>query len=132
MNTTATNNGGWETSNMRSYVGGTIVSLIPSNVHIVPVTKYSAGSVATTDYVWIPSHRELFSNTSYESTGAVYSNKFTTYDARKKMSQGSVTAYALRTADTGGTDSFVMVAVTGGVTTRRANMWVPFAIGFCT
>lgn len=60
------NVGGWEKSELRSYMNATIFALIPENVrnHIQTVTKIHMGgsqSIAqtTTDKVWIPSHTEI-------------------------------------------------------------------------
>lgn len=76
--------GGWATSEMRSWLNETVFPLLPADVRpaIKEVRKYSSscesssivkdGSV-TADKLWIPSHHELNLGTEYETQGATYS-----------------------------------------------------------
>jgi len=104
-------NGGWEHSEMRTYLEDTILPLVPSYVSsaIVPVTKYSDYIVpgetgithdqTTTDKLWIPSAREVFGGTSYEQTGTVYTGVFKDAASRIKYDQsGSANYWWLRSA----------------------------------
>ena len=104
-------NGGWEYSEMRTYLSGTVLALLPSELQsaIKSVTKYSdyivPGESAVThdqetqDKLWIPSAREVFGGTSYEQTGPVYSGLFSSSDTRIKYSQsGSAYYWWLRSA----------------------------------
>jgi hypothetical protein len=77
-------NGGWEYSDMRSWLSSTVLPLLPSEVQagIKEVRKYSdyivpgESSVThdqeTADKLWIPSAREVRGGTSYEQTGPAY------------------------------------------------------------
>lgn len=101
--------GGWENSDLRSYLNSTIKALIPSAVRsgIVPVTKvqsiYTNGALVkngqtTTDELWVPSEHEMVStSTTYESTGATYT-KFSTSADRLKKKNGTGYIYHLRSA----------------------------------
>lgn len=134
--------GGWEKSEMRTYLTETIKPLIPEEVRnaIVPVTKYSrnyntAGSsvnnVATTDDVWIPSYREIFGGTSYETQGVIYSEKFTDATSRIKQKVGGSAAYWwLRSANSA--SDFRRVSSSGGNSNISANNSSGVAFGFCT
>ena len=104
MNASNTTEGGWEASEMRTYLKETIKPLIPENVRnaIKPVTKYSrifrSGSavndVASTEDVWIPSRHEMFDGTTeyYETKGPRYSEIFPDNASRKKMKAGASSA----------------------------------------
>ena len=95
--------GGWEKSEMRSYLTETILPLIPSNVaeRINAVKKISnaydvnetAFQQTTYDKLWIPGHREIFNSTSYDQTGPVYSAIYKDADSRKKAKVGGSAYY---------------------------------------
>lgn len=105
-------NGGWEYSEMRTYLSGTVLPLLPSELQsaIKAVTKYSGNIVpgestvtkdgcVTQDKLWIPSHREVFGESTYEENGPVYSGLFPDQNSRVKYSQsGSVDYWWLRSA----------------------------------
>ena len=114
--------GGWEKSEMRSYLSDTILPLIPSNVaeRINAVKKISnaydvdetAFQQTTYDKLWIPGHREIFNSTSYDKTGPVYSAIYKNADSRKKAKvEGSAVSWWLRSA--GGATSFRVVGSSG-------------------
>lgn len=110
MNSTSTTEGGWTASGMRTYLKNTVKPLIPSNVRsaIKDVTKYSSHyensavvkDVTSTDDVWIPSHREIFNKTTYETLAPAYSSMFVDANSRKKFKAGtsSVIQWWLRSA----------------------------------
>ena len=102
--------GGWEKSELRTYLRETIMPLIPETVRnaIKPVTKYSniyntsgnaENNVASTETVWIPSVREV-GWTYRETSGPVYSLAFTDNASRvkKNVSTGSAAWWWLRSA----------------------------------
>lgn len=104
-------NGGWEHSEMRTYLNDTILPLFPSDLQpaIKSVTKYSdyivPGESAIThdqetqDKLWIPSAREVSGGSSYEQTGPVYSGLFPDNSSRIKYNQsGSTRLWWLRSA----------------------------------
>lgn len=142
MNATDTTEGGWEASEMRTYLKETIKPLIPENVRnaIKPVTKYSrifrSGSavndVASTEDVWIPSRHEMFSGTAeyYETKGPRYSEIFPDNASRAKKKVGaSSTSWWLRSAYSNG--SFSCVGGGGGSSTNIASTVGGLALGFC-
>ena len=133
--------GGWEKSEMRTYLKNTVKPLIPQAVRsgIKEVTKYSqiynsAGSsvnnVSTTDDVWIPSGREVFGNT--ETSGPVYTDLFADANSCKKSQVGATSAswWWLRSAS--GNNSFFGVGSNGGYDASIANYSGGVALGFCT
>lgn len=139
--------GGWEKSEMRTYLTETIKPLIPEEVRnaIVPVTKYSmicntdgslVNNVATTDDVWIPSYREIFGETTYETYGVTYSEKFPDTDSRiKQIVGGSAFYWWLRTPQKASYDTsryFLSVNISGGVKEWVSSSNVCVALGFCT
>ena len=133
--------GGWEKSEMRTYLKETIKPLIPETVRnaIVPVTKVSnayqasdetAFQQTTVDDVWIPGHREVFNSTNYDKTGAVYSDKFKDASSRIKKHNGSAYFWWLRSAYY--TSNFRGVYDYGGDSSNRAYDAYGVALGFCT
>ena len=144
MNASVTSANGWADTEMRSYLRDTLYPTIESTVRsaIKEVTKTyrvkspSDTTASVTDTVWIPSHKEIgFTNTSYiESTGVVYSSKFTDNASRvKKEGQygfGSRDGWWLRSAvSTGG---FSCVNGSGDEDTGAATNQRGLVLGFCT
>lgn len=129
--------GGWEKSEMRSYLIDTIKPLIPSSVSsaIKSVTKTqpalstsgSSFTQTTTDDVWIPSYSEMFTSSSlyfplFQNTAA----------NRIKKTSGSTSAsnWWLRSAyEIGG---FYGVGDGGGGYGGAAGISDGIALGFCT
>ena len=134
--------GGWEKSEMRTYLKNTVKPLIPENVRnaIRDVTKYSnifdtSGTKVlnsvTTDDVWIPSNQEIFGGTSYETLGHVYSDVFTDANSRKKFKVGASNAadWWLRSARNG--NDFRIVNSIGDGNYSSAHYTRGVALGFC-
>ena len=134
--------GGWEKTEMRTYVQNDIKALIPEDVIalIKTVTKQSVGyntagtktQYETTDDIWIPSYREVFGGTSYETTGAVYSGLFKDSASRikKKYNASSANTWWLRSASNG--TSFRYVLTDGSSGSNNAYYTYGVALGFCT
>ena len=133
--------GGWEHSEMRTYLADTIKPLIPSNVSaaIKAVSKNtnsrdtsgnSVANVVTTDELWIPSHREVFNSSSYDTVGPAYSDIFTDATSRikKKPSATSASSWWLRSAGSGA--NFRCVYSAGGGNGSNANNTNGVALGF--
>lgn len=138
---TAYTAGGWLHSDMREYLKNTIKPLIPAEVRngIVEVTKvqsiYTNGAKVingqtTVDDVWIPSNHEVGLGTSYETTGAVYSSKFTDANSRIKKRSGSAGRWWLRSANNA--SSFGNVNSSGRDGNYYAVSTYGVALGFCT
>lgn len=137
MNSINRTTGGWESTAMRTYLKNTIKPLIPAAVAagIKEVTKYSKSvdpannNATTTDDVWIPSSREIFGDTSYESSGPVYTDLFDSWSARVKNLNGSVYIWWLRSAYS--TSNFLRVDYNGNEDSNIANRTYGVALGFC-
>lgn len=134
--------GGWEESEMRSWLKSTIKPLIPSEVRsrIIEVTKATyiynpdetiTRNSTTIDDVWIPSNREVFGDMSKESEGNYYSGVFNSAAMRKKKraNASNTVIWVLRTA--ADTNFFVAVSASGNATSSQASGEMPFTFGFC-
>ena len=140
MNASDTTEGGWEASEMRTYLKETIKPLIPENVRnaIKPVTKYSkifrsgsaVNNVASTEDVWIPSTREIFGGTSYETEGPAYADIFPDKTSRVKKKAGASSAswWWLRSAN--GSNYFYSVSSSGYYGNNYASVVGALALGF--
>lgn len=135
--------GGWEKSEMRTYLNDTIMPLIPTDVQamIKPVTKYSdsydttgaaVDSAVTTDSVWIPSYREIYGGTGNETIGAVYTGHFinNTTCIKYKVGSSSASGWWLRSARN--TINFYSTTSGGGYSYTPARNSSDIALGFCT
>jgi len=135
--------GGWKYSEMRTYLNDTVLALLPSELQsaVKSVTKYSGNIVSgestvtkdgcvTQDKLWIPSHREVFGESTYEENGPVYSGLFPNQNSRIKYNQsGSVGGWWLRSANTtGGFRCVYGTGIAGSYNSDGANGVV---IGFC-
>ena len=132
--------GGWEYSDMRAWLKSDVKPLLPEVVRnaIVPVTKVSCtyttelikDGQTTTDDVWIPGGREIFNNTNYETTGAVYNTRFASNPDRIKYnSAGSASYWWLRSAIS--VNNFRCVHSSGSEYGNGANNQNGVALGFC-
>lgn len=136
-------NGGWEYSEMRTYLNDTVLPLLPSQLQtaIKSVTKYSGNIVpgestvtkdgcVTQDKLWIPSHREVFGESTYEETGPIYSDLFPSQSSCVKYSQtGSTDYWWLRSAYS--VSSFRSVHSNGTAFTGTALTARGVVLGFC-
>ena len=142
MNSTATTEGGWETSGLRTYLNSTIKPMLPENIRngIQSVKKYSStyengGLVkdgqTTNDDLWIPNYKELYSSSNwYETQGASYSTVFTDNITRKKQVAGDFGIYWLRTSSS--SKKFGVVNAEGSYSEYSAHLTRCIALGFCT
>ena len=102
MNSEDTNEGGWEASELRAWLRGTVLPLMPEEVrtNIREVTKYSYSykeqkGVASKDTIWIPSVREVFpaghndwTDKGREKEGVSYADVFSNNEVRKRSREG--------------------------------------------
>jgi len=134
--------GGWDNTEMRTYLKETIKPLIPEAVrsHIKSVKKYTrtidtsgatVNNVETTEDVWIPSAREIFGGTSYETTGPQYTVVYSDANSRIKynVTGGSAAWWWLRSAS--GNSNFYCVNGKGNNSNNDANGSNGVALGFC-
>lgn len=136
--------GGWEKSEMRTYVQSTIKNLVPSDVlsMVKSVNKTSrnynsAGTavdnVVTADDLWIPSYREVNLGTNYETSGPIYSIVFPDNASRVKHMAGATSADYWWLRSTGSATNFRCVSNVGGSSSSGiANSSYGVALGFCT
>jgi hypothetical protein len=157
MNTTNTNSGGWESSNMRTAIcgtslssySGTFIGVLPAALRaaLKSVTKYTNNTgnsteasavTATTDYIFLLAEYEVFGSTSYaNSNEASYQAQYAYYSAgnsKIKYQHGSTSTAAywwLRSPYASGSGNFVRVYTDGTVSYGGANYSYGFAPGFC-
>ena len=157
MNTTNSNYGGWESSNMRTAICGTslssysdtIIAVVPEALRAVlkSVTKYtdntgnssSASTVtATTDYFFLLSEYEVFGtirygNTNESSKQAQYSY-YSAGNSKVKYNHSATNTaviWRLRSPNPSNSSSFVLVNTDGSDGIGAAAASVGFAPGFC-
>ena len=131
--------GGYDKTEMKSYLTNTILPLVPSDVrnNIVPVTKhqkaYDASGTAfqesTTETLWIPGHKEIFNSTSYDTDGPAYSDVFNDSASRIKKRNGSFYYWWLRSANS--TAGFRSVDSDGSYSSIGASGAGGVCPGFC-
>ena len=159
MNSSGTNSGGWNSSQMRTKIcgtslssySGTIIAVIPAALRAVlkSVTKYTdntangGGSTAsyvtaTTDYFFLLSEFEVFGSISYGNTyeknkQAQYAYYSAGNSKIKYKHNGTSTAadWWLRSADSEYSDYFLNVDTDGEFNSTSANYSIGFAPGFC-
>lgn len=138
--------GGWESSEIRSYMRNTIKPLIPDIVKngLKNVFKYTyqfntsesyVKDIQTIDDVWIPSVRELFVgyNNTHESTGPVYTKFFENSDSLKKGLVTSTDGYSYWLTRTAQSKSDVnSVDNSGSKHSAGAENERGVCLGFCT
>ncbi len=138
--------GGWEKSEMRTYLKETIKPLIPASVanaikfvnktyyHQVPNSD-SSSTIArsmSTDDLWIPSHREISGGSAYENSGVIYSDAFADSDSCIKILCGTTKATAWWLRTTGTTTGFRFVSTAGAYNSAAISSYERgIALGFC-
>lgn len=157
MNTTNSNYGGWESSNMRTAIcgtslsnySGTIIAVIPAALRAVlkSVTKYtdntgnsSAASAvtATTDYFFLLSECEVFGTISRgnpnESSKQAQYSYYSAGNSKVKYNHSATSTaviWRLRSPNAGNSTFFVLVNTDGSDGIGAAAASVGFAPGFC-
>lgn len=129
--------GGWPGTEMRTWLIGTILSAIPSDIQgaIKEVNKTYDATGISTDKIWIPSYREVgYGANAHEESGPIYSARFTDDNSRKKRLVGgnSPEYWWLRTKSE--STRFYSVPENGASTYNIINVTssVGVVIGFCT
>ena len=149
MNATATNEGGWDESEMRTSTMATLLSQLPSDLQgvIKQVNKKAtAGSQSTSittsaDKLWLLAEVEVDGTTSagYADEGEQYEYWKTVKDGTvaadriKYLSNGSGSAYDwwLRSPHVSTSTYFRLFASTGAVSNYYANATRGVSFGFC-
>lgn len=156
MNTSDTNSGGWESSQMRTNIcgtsltspSGTIIAAIPEELRAVlkPVTKYTnnignstdANAVtATTDYFFLLSEYEVFGTSNYSNkTEQLYQERYAYYSAGnsvvkyKNFGDKAAVVWKLRSPSPG-SKRFVVVNGSAMLVVVNAAYSQGFAPAFC-
>lgn len=132
--------GGWEKSEMRTYLNDTIKPLIPANVraaikavhktHPAYNTSGSSFTQTTDDEVWLPSYNEMFASSS-STNQPRYKIVFLDAESRKKIAIGATSAsqWWLRSAYTN--NYFSGVDSSGNNSSGYAGNSYGVALGFC-
>lgn len=136
-------NGGWEYSELRSYLNDTILPLMPSDVRdaIKTVKKYSSNVVPgtqtavkdgciTADKLWVPSYREAYGGNDLETNGPSYSGVLSSNDKRIKFNSQN-TSYTWWTRSAVSNTSYQTVRTTGATSTGATATSYGVVIGFC-
>ena len=157
MNSSATNSGGWASSQMRTKIcgtslssySGTILAVIPAALRAVlkSVTKYTNNTgqstaasavTATTDYFFLLSEYEVFGSTTYansnESSKQAQYSYYSAGNSKIKYKHSATSTavfWWLRSPGAGNSDIFVIVRTGGTVNGDYANYSRGFAPGFC-
>ena len=149
MNATATNEGGWDESEMRTSTMATLLSQFPSDLQSVIKQvnkKATAGGASTSittsaDKLWLFAEVEIDGTTSagYADEGEQYEywktvKDGTVADDRKKYlsnGSGSANSWWLRSPYVSYSTNFRVFASTGGVLGSAANGACGVSFGFC-
>jgi hypothetical protein len=128
MNKTATDQGGWESSALRSWLSSDVMDLLPDELatYIVPVEKMTnntgytvntAAVTSTTDSLWIPSFVEVYGTVNWNWESSYTSNYNTILG-----SEGTQYAVFSESGVTGGFGTASEVEAKSGIGTD-ANTW---------
>lgn len=139
MNSTNTNADGWAACEMRSWLRETAITWLPETIRsaIKDVTKtyydYTTKStLSIADTVWIPSAREVFGGTSYETSGPDYTAVYSSPANRIRYNlSGTAVYWGLRTAFLNSGSGFRCVTTGGDITTTNASDASGVLLGFC-
>lgn len=128
---------------MKTYLNETVYPLIPATVrnNIKAVKKYTyiydttgafVKNQASSETVWIPSYREIFGGTNYESQGPVYTVVYPDAASRIKMKAGATSASAWWLRSANSNYNFNYVTTSGGYSNNSASTSHAVALGFST
>lgn len=157
MNSSNTNSGGWDSSQMRTKIcgtslssySGTIIAVIPAALRAVlkSVTKYTNNTgnstaasavTATTDYFFLLSEYEVFGSCTYANTNEASKQKQYDYysagNSKIKYNHSSTSTavfWLLRSPYASFSNYFVFVYTNGTVSGYIATYSYGFAPGFC-
>ena len=141
MNLTATNQGGWKESEMRTWLQNDFYSTLPNELKntIISVQKTywdhdTKSTLSCDDNLWIPSYREIVGDNVCENSGVSYSNAFTTLLSRYRDGfDGGRIAWWLRSSADYLNIPFWSIWK-DGTATKTANSLNPngVVLGFCT
>ena len=133
--------GGWDKSEMKSYLYNDVWPLIPSEWRdvIKEVKKYSRifntsgqaeNNVLTNEKIWLLSTREVNGSTSHETLGPCYNFAFVDQNSRIRKVGSSADYWWLRSADSA--SDFACVNYHGSWDYNYANNRYGVGFGYCT
>lgn len=142
MNKRMTNKGGWRDSEMRLWLNGTIIHMLPDELRemIVPrciVQTMDGERLESEDKLWLPSFTELFGKEGAEDwapadTDETQLELFSTERSRVKERPGNGTWwYWLRSPYGSNSAFFCLVNSSGGAGYINASIANGVAFGFC-
>ncbi len=132
MNEKGMNYGGWPDSDMRVWLRGSVLPLLPDPIrsNIKEVKKYSytdRGTFSSVDTIWIPSRREIYGpEEADEDAGADYTAAFPDNESRKEFAWGW-----LRSASKGSEWFFYQINRDGLSAPAESQYEHSVYIGFC-
>ena len=107
-----------------------ILNILKHNKTYYDYTTQS--TLNSVEKLWIPSAREMFGGTSYESSGVMYTTVFKDNAARIKTQDGSAKVYWLRSANSSSAGNFRGVGSSDGdVNSGSASVARGVCLGFC-
>jgi hypothetical protein len=142
MNNASTIDGGWEASQMRTYLSQSVWALIPANVQnaIIAVDKtyydrLDSSTETCSDKLCIPSWREMnltqHTGKTRETSGVIYNELFTDANSRIRMFNGSSLNWWLRSSYITVANGFCYVSSSGSGDDINASYKIGVVIGFC-
>lgn len=157
MNSSATNSGGWNSSQMRTKIcgtslasySGTIIAVIPAALRAIikSVTKYTDNTgassdasavTATTDYFFLLAEYEVFGTISRgnpnESSKQAQYSYYSAGNSKVKYNHSATSTavvWWLRSPFAGSSTYFTLVIPDGAVSNDNAYYSIGFAPGFC-
>lgn len=157
MNSSATNSGGWNSSQMRTKIcgtslasySGTIIAVIPAALRAIikSVTKYTDNTgassdasavTATTDYFFLLAEYEVFGTISRgnpnESSKQAQYSYYSAGNSKVKYNHSATSTavvWWLRSPFAGSSTYFTLVIPDGTVSNDNAHYSIGFAPGFC-
>lgn len=143
MNANGSAIGGWEASDIRSFLNDTVLPTIDPVVRTAiktvkktyQINTPSNETLSCNDNIWIPSYREIVgsANSSIESSGCTYVAFFSDTESRIKY-RGWKTEMAeswiLRSATSN--TNYAIIVVSGGVSNTHSANTSNIVFGFCT
>ena len=146
MNSTETNAGGWEASEMRAWLQNDFYDTLPSDVkgviESVNKTYYDYATSSTkvcVDSIWIPSYREVVGHRTHEDAGVDYTAYFSDADDRIKTTYDGcgLSYWWLRSSRITKDYTFAVICPDGNCYTDpgdddgQANVLFGVVFGFC-
>ncbi len=127
FNATTTNVGGWNSSEMRTYLNETVYPTLPSDLKNIVINKthmrtqgdYSTTLVSADDKLWLPTEWEVFGAATYGSETSNYNKHYSIFsntNSRIKYKKAAPTTAAywwLSSPATGGSTGFCLVRTDG-------------------